>query len=143
MRGFSAIGLYQPKTPENVGSALRAAKCYGSSMLAVMGKRFKRASTDTFKQYRHMPVLEVEDLKAVIPFGAVPVAVELIEGAQSLAHYEHPKQAFYIFGPEDGSIPEHVLEWCRDKVYVPTNGCMNLAATVNVVLYDRMAKEKA
>jgi tRNA(Leu) C34 or U34 (ribose-2'-O)-methylase TrmL len=25
-------------------------------------------------------------------------------------------------------------------VYIPTTGCMNLAATVNVVLYDRMAK---
>ncbi len=25
-------------------------------------------------------------------------------------------------------------------VYIPTIGCMNLAATVNVVLYDRLAK---
>jgi tRNA(Leu) C34 or U34 (ribose-2'-O)-methylase TrmL len=25
-------------------------------------------------------------------------------------------------------------------VYIPTVGCMNLAATVNVVLYDRLAK---
>ena len=28
-----------------------------------------------------------------------------------------------------------------DKVvYVPTQGCMNLAASVNVILYDRLAK---
>jgi hypothetical protein len=26
-------------------------------------------------------------------------------------------------------------------VYIPTIGCMNLAATVNVLLYDRMAKQ--
>ena len=25
-------------------------------------------------------------------------------------------------------------------IYVPANGCMNLAATVNVMLYDRLAK---
>jgi tRNA(Leu) C34 or U34 (ribose-2'-O)-methylase TrmL len=25
-------------------------------------------------------------------------------------------------------------------VYVPTQGCMNLAASVNVILYDRLAK---
>jgi tRNA(Leu) C34 or U34 (ribose-2'-O)-methylase TrmL len=25
-------------------------------------------------------------------------------------------------------------------VYIPTTGCMNLAATVNVVLYDRLSK---
>ncbi len=27
-------------------------------------------------------------------------------------------------------------------VYVPTVGCMNLAASVNVVLYDRLAKQE-
>ena len=33
-----------------------------------------------------------------------------------------------------------MLSWCRDVVYIPTNGCMNLAACVNVVLYDRLSK---
>ena len=142
MRGFAAIGLYHPKPPENVGSALRASQCYGAAMLAVAGKRFKRASTDTFKTCRHMPVLEVEDLQLVIPHGCVPVAVDLIPGAQDLTEYKHPERAFYIFGPEDGTLGERILSWCRDVVYVPTNGCMNLAATVNVVLYDRAAKMK-
>lgn len=143
MRGFAAIGLDHPKTPENVGSALRACQCYGASMMAVAGKRFKRASTDTFQTYRHMPVLEVEDLKLVIPYDCVPVAVDLIPGAQCLTTYKHPERAFYIFGPEDGTLGERVLSWCRDVVYVPTDRCMNLAATVNVVLYDRAAKTKA
>ena len=29
----------------------------------------------------------------------------------------------------------------KDVVYVPTQGCMNLAASVNVILYDRLAKQ--
>lgn len=37
----------------------------------------------------------------------------------------------------------YAMNGCRDIIYVPTNGCMNLAATVNVILYDRMAKERA
>jgi tRNA(Leu) C34 or U34 (ribose-2'-O)-methylase TrmL len=57
-----------------------------------------------------------------------------------LPGYKHPERALYIFGPEDGTLGHDVLDWCRDVVYVPTNGCMNLAATVNVVLYDRMTK---
>jgi tRNA(Leu) C34 or U34 (ribose-2'-O)-methylase TrmL len=140
IRGYAAIGLSNPKTPVNVGSALRAGHCYGAAMLAVAGKRFKRASTDTFKTYRHMPVLEVEDLRLVIPFDCVPVAVELVSTAQSLVTYKHPERAFYIFGPEDGTLGHKVLSWCRDVIYIPTNNCMNLAATVNVVLYDRMLK---
>lgn len=52
----------------------------------------------------------------------------------------HPDRALYIFGPEDGSLDKEIRDWCEDVVYIPTTGCMNLAATVNVVLYDRMAK---
>src|SRR5690606_30290164 len=73
----------------------------------------------------------------------VPVAVDLLEGATPLCEYTHPERAFYIFGPEDGTLGKAVTSWCRDVVYIPTNYCMNLAATVNVVLYDRLAKQRA
>jgi tRNA C32,U32 (ribose-2'-O)-methylase TrmJ len=33
-----------------------------------------------------------------------------------------------------------VIDQADDVVYVPTVGCMNLAASVNVLLYDRLAK---
>ena len=42
--------------------------------------------------------------------------------------------------PQDGDISQQVLDKADAVVYVPTNGCMNLSATVNVVLYDRMTK---
>lgn len=63
-----------------------------------------------------------------------------MDDATSILEYEHPKQAFYIFGPEDGTLGKNTLNWCRDKIYIPTKQCMNLAATVHVVLYDRMLK---
>lgn len=140
MRGYAAIGLDNPKTPANVGSALRACGCYGASMLAVSGKRYKPAATDTMKQHRHMPLIMCDDLRTVIPYDCVPVAVDLVEDATPLQDYKHPERAFYIFGAEDGTLGERTLSWCRDKVFIPTKYCMNLAATVNVVLYDRLAK---
>jgi tRNA(Leu) C34 or U34 (ribose-2'-O)-methylase TrmL len=140
-KGFAAIGLHQPKDPLNVGEVLRAAGCYGAAMVAASGVRYHRARTDTQAAHRHLPLLTCDDLKAMIPHGAVPVAVDLVEGAQSLPSYKHPRSAFYVFGPEDGTLGLEVLSWCRDVVYVPTNYCMNLAATVNVVLYDRLAKQ--
>ena len=140
-RGFSAIGLAGPKTDSNVGSALRLAHNYGASMLAVSGTRCNfNAATNTTKTHRHMPAFQVDDLFSVIPHAAVPVAIEITDDARSLPDYVHPERAFYIFGPEDGSIPKHILERCRDVVKIPTNECMNLAATVAVVLYDRQTK---
>lgn len=138
-RGFCAIGLVNPKTGPNIGGVMRAVGVYGAALLVIQGDRFKRIPTDTMKSYRHTPVLNAP-LRDSIPFDCVPVAVDLVAGAKPLMGYQHPERAFYIFGPEDSTLGRETLAWCRDVVYVPTNGCMNLAAAVNVVLYDRMAK---
>ena len=134
-----AVGLDNPKTSINIGSALRAVNVYGGSMLAVSGHRYKVSATDTMSTHKEIPLIQVGNLHDAIPYNCVPVAVELVEGAQPLPEYEHPNNAFYVFGAEDATLGKRVLEWCRDVVYIPTNGCMNLAATVNVVLYDRLS----
>ena len=139
MRGYAAIGLFNPKTNANVGSALRAAGCFGAGLVAIQGERYRRAQTDTTAMYRHIPLIH-GSLHDLVPFDCVPVAVDLIDGARCLHSYSHPERAFYIFGPEDGTLGKAVTSWCRDVVYVPTRTCMNLAATVNVVLYDRQRK---
>ena len=140
MRGYCCVGLDNPKTPANIGSAMRAVGVYGAAFLAASGKRHRVGRTDASKHHKHIPFLLVNDLKTVVPYNCVPVAVDLIEGATPLQDYQHPERAFYIFGAEDNTLGERVLSWCRDIVIIPTNGCMNLAATVNVVLYDRLAK---
>ena len=143
MAGFAMIGLHRPKDPANVGGVMRAAMCYGASGVVVRGDRVRgttlKAPTDTCKAYRHIPIIR-SDIRSAIPFGAVPVAVDLVPDAESLADFIHPKQAFYIFGPEDGTLGREILDFCPRRVMIPTAYCMNLAATVNVVLYDRLAK---
>jgi tRNA(Leu) C34 or U34 (ribose-2'-O)-methylase TrmL len=141
VRGYCAVGLVNPKTGPNIGGVMRAVGIYGAALLVIEGDRFKRLPTDTMQSYRHTPVMHA-NLHASIPFDCVPVAVDLVPRAQSLIHYKHPERAFYIFGPEDSTLGERHLPWCRDVIYVPTNGCMNLAACVNVVLYDRMVKHR-
>ena len=138
-RGFAAIGLASPKTSHNVGSALRAAHAFGARLVAVEGARYRRAPTDTSSAWAALPLLHGE-LRSLIPFDCVPVAVELTPGAQSLVSYVHPARAFYVFGAEDHTLGRTHLAWCRDVVYVPSAVCLNLAACVNVVLYDRVAK---
>ena len=137
------IGLFNPKHPINVGSCLRAAKCFNVQFVVSTGRRYKRVASDTPNTPQHIPFFSsVENLKDYIPFNHVPVAVDLISTAKSIVDYQHPPQAFYIFGPEDGTLGNSITSWCRDIIYVPTVHCMNLAATVHVVLYDRMYKNE-
>lgn len=138
--GYAAVGLHNPKRRENVGGVLRAAFCFGAALVAIAGHRYRKQSTDTADTYRHIPLLQVDDLHTVIPYDCIPVAIERRSDAIPLPDYEHPERAFYIFGPEDGDLGPDVLNWCRDLVYIPSNHSINLAAVVNVVLYDRTAK---
>ena len=128
-----------------MGSVLRAAGCYQVSSIHYTGSRYDRASqfvTDTKNRYLNIAPSHVDDLIAVAKQGELKtVAVELVVGAIPLPDYEHPTQALYLFGPEDGSIDQATLNQCDAIVYIPTIGCMNLAATVNVVLYDRLSKQ--
>lgn len=142
MRGFSVVALTSPKSDVNVGGALRAAQCYGADLIVFSGNRIKRESTDTMAAWRHIPMLKVADVFDALPHDCVPVAVELLPDAVDLIEYKHPERAFYVFGPEDGTLGAATVSRCRDIVKVPTRMCMNLAATVNVILYDRLAKGK-
>ena len=141
-RGYFSIGLDNPKNNKNVGSVLRLAFNFDCSMVAVSGKRYKPSVTDTTKAFRSIPLLQNTSLKEVIPYDCVPVAVDLIPEAQSLLTYKHPERAFYIFGAEDSTLGERVLSFCRDKVFIDTRRCMNLAGAVGVVLWDRRLKRR-
>lgn len=139
-RGYCCIGLDNPKNSNNIGSVLRAAGIYNAAGVYIRGQRYKKSNTDTMKHYRHLPLICVDDLHSIIPYDCIPVAVDLVEGAIPLPEYKHPERAFYIFGAEDATLGSRVLSWCKDRIYVPMDGCMNLAASVNVILYDRFAK---
>jgi tRNA(Leu) C34 or U34 (ribose-2'-O)-methylase TrmL len=137
------VGLSNPKSPANVGSVMRAAGCYGVDGVRYSGKRYDRAmqyQTDTHNAASKIPLERVNSLIDNISPGIKIVCVEFALGATSLPEFIHPPQALYLFGPEDGSLSQEILDQADAVVYIPTVGCMNLAATVNVVLYDRLAK---
>ncbi len=137
------VALIKPKSPTNVGAVMRAAGCYHVRSVFYTGDRYDRAAefmTDTKNVFAKIPLIQVEDFTASVPPDTKIVCVELVLGATPLPDFQHPKKAFYIFGPEDGSINQALIDQADEVVYIPTEGCMNLAATVNVVLYDRLAK---
>ncbi|MCI2283295.1 RNA methyltransferase [Colwellia sp. MSW7] len=148
------IGLTNPKSPSNVGAVMRAAGCYCVEQVLYTGQRYANAakfngakhSTDTKNARDKIPLKpteefeNIESLRTFLPDNTKIICVDLVEGAIPLPHFNHPEKAVYIFGPEDGTISQSMINTADDVVYVPTVGCMNLAASVNVLLYDRLAK---
>ena len=145
-----AIILHNPKYPHNVGAAVRAASCFGSNLMVFTGERvsLEPKGIKGYRLPREERMKGYKDVKLVndnYPFNrfnkkVTPVAIELRENAESLPFFEHPKNAVYVFGPEDGSIPQIMLKHCHRFVVIPSKHCVNLAAAVYLTLYDRAAK---
>ncbi len=146
-----AVALINPKYPHKVGAALRACSCWGIGQLWWTGDRValnvprgeRLPREERMKGYRSVKMVRDDHVFDRFERGMVtPVAVELRLQAESLVTFEHPEDALYVFGPEDGSLPKPVRLLCHRFVVIPTHHCLNLAAAVNVVLYDRRFKRQ-
>lgn len=141
-----AIALVNPKFPHNVGSAVRAASCFGVKQVWWTGNRVKIDPSKRLPREERMKGYKDVTLRQYDYFydqfeDYTPVAIELRPNSESLTTFEHPKNPLYVFGPEDGSLSGIHLEKCHRYVVIPTRHCVNLAAAVYLVLYDRMVKE--
>jgi len=142
-----SVGLINPKSPHNVSSVIRTAGNFSVNSVFYTGKRYPRAlmrNPDLPDMHRKVgqaiPLTEVASILDALSESMKLVCVEFVENAISLPDYQHPENALYVFGPEDGSMSQEIVNEADDVVYIPTIKSMNLAATVNVVLYDRLAK---
>lgn len=140
-----AIILSNPKYSANVGAAVRAASCFGAKQVWWTGNRFNLEEGDRLPREERMKGYKDVELRQFDrPFehfpNAVPVAIELLPNSENLIDFIHPENAVYVFGPEDGSIAPVVRRFCHRFVSIPSKHCLNLAAAVYIVLYDRAIK---
>lgn len=148
----TAIALTNPKYPHNVGSAIRAASCWGFDKLIWTGDRvphpqewinceefqqYRMPREERMKGYKEVELIRTDRFKDIIAEGYTPIAVEVMEEAENLFDFEHPENPMYIFGPEDGGLDRKVLLHCHRFVRIPTQHCLNLACAINVVLSHR------
>ena len=139
------IGLTNPKSATNVGAVMRAAGCFSVDRVFYSGTRYDRSvklNTDTKKINSIIPLQHVDDFQMAVCKETKIICIDLVVGATPLPNFVHPKNAIYIFGPEDGTIKQNIIDAADDVVYIPTKGCLNLAASVNILLYDRLVKSK-
>lgn len=137
------IGVEHAKSGVNIGTLLRSAVNFGAAFVFTVGRRYRKQASDTVQATGRIPVFHYRTWDAyreAAPFGWIPIAVELADGAGCLTRFVHPKQCVYLLGPEDGSIDKEALAMCKYVVKIPSNGCLNLAVAGSIVMYDRIAK---
>lgn len=144
--GYCEVVLDRGRNTLNLGTIWRTCGNMGVAGTGQIGQRYKRESSDTIDAWRILPhrvYLSAEEWYQTLPYAAQTVAVELTPDAVPLTDFQHPKQAVYVFGPEDGSVQDAVLNRCQFKVQIPMHGqgnCLNQSQAVAMVLWDRQLK---
>jgi tRNA(Leu) C34 or U34 (ribose-2'-O)-methylase TrmL len=143
-----AVVLEDPKYPRNVGYVLRSAFNYGIRQIWITGDRvplqasesYRLPREERFKEYRVVD-LRAHDRPLNHYASNVPViGVELVAGAMPITYFEHPENAVYVFGAEDGGISKAMRVRCHQFIFLPTISCLNLAMAVTATLSDRLQK---
>ena len=139
-RGYFEIGIYNGKTPANLGTLWRSAFQLGAAGIFIIGNRFHRQSADTVKAWRHVPLREYSDFDHFLscrPYDCFLVGVEM--GGRPLAEYRHPERAIYLLGAEDGGLPKSVVEKCNSCISIETSRTesYNVAVAGSIVMYHR------
>ena len=144
---YHAVGIYGPKTEDNVGSLWRSALQMGAAFIFTINARFplQRLKTDTLQTHCRIPYIPHDKWSNFVeaaPLGAKWVAVEM--GGEPLDSFEHPERALYILGSEDTGLPQSVIDACHERVALPSvrYSSYNVAVAGSIVLYDRLAKER-
>lgn len=143
-RGYFGIGVYHPKTQENIGTLWRHAKLYGADFIFTIGHRYKKQASDTSNTSLHIPLynyVDYQDFKDHLPYNCPVVCVELAENAQSLPEVNHPERAVYLLGAEDHGIPSEILKG-KQIIQIPSvePQSMNVSVSGTLIMYDRFIK---
>ena len=143
-----AIALNNPKYAANVGMAVRLAACWGFKQVWWSGDRVtldveqkqRLPREERMKGYEDVSMIQHDYFFDQMPGCVEPVAIEVSESSQLLTNFEHPTNALYVFGPEDGSINKAYLRHCHYFVQIPSRHCLNLATAIATILWDRYYK---
>lgn len=142
-----AVVMVNTKHGMNAARALRNCAAYGVPQLWLTGDRWAQGWTkrlpreERMKGYGTVDVYRCDQPLRAFSRYITPVAVEVMEHAENLAFFQHPANPVYVFGPEDGSLPDWARRNCHRHVIIPTRHCLNLGDAVATVLYDRHAKK--
>ena len=140
MKGWFAIGVYRPKTIENLGTLWRSARNFGAAYIFTIGHRYKKQASDTTHTWQSTPLFQYPDFGTFLasrPTDCPIIGVEQSETSCALDGFTHLPRSIYLLGAEDNGLPPTIQEKCQAIVHISTPMCLNVAVAGSIVMYAR------
>lgn len=144
---MKSVAMIRTKHWNNAFSVMRTANGLGFDKVyvvdLVMGRppKMNRRKIDMDRHPHDMfELLTMEVfMEKIIPNYNV-VSMELTDEAQNLADFEWPENPLIVVGPENGNIPDKILE-SGQQIKVPMPGvvnCFNVACAASIAMWDQV-----
>ena len=146
MKGYFGIGVENVSKAMNAGAVMRTAHAFGANFSFFVGGPLNKHEirlSDTSNTENSLPTYHFDSVDNLnLPKGCQLVGVELLNDAEYLPSFRHPRLAAYILGSERYGLSKNILKKCDKIIKVPTKFSLNLALTGGIVLYDRLISLK-
>lgn len=140
---YFGIGVFRPKTEENVGSLWRTAFVLGAQFIFVIDSKYRKKSSDVLKVWSRIPLFQFQTIEAfleTVPYSCKVIGVEMDEKAIPIQNFVHPERAVYLLGSEDHGLTKELKNKCHEMVQLPGESSLNVAAAGSIVIFDRINK---
>jgi len=140
---YFGIGVYRPKTWENIGTLWRTAYIYKASFIFVIEAKYKKKSSDVLKVWSKIPLFQYETSEAFlasVPYSCKVVGIELDDKATPIKDFVHPDRALYLLGSEDNGLPKSLKKNCQELICLPGAVSLNVAVAGSIAVFDRINK---
>jgi len=139
-KGFCGIGVFMPKTKENIGTLIRSAKMFKADFVFMIGERYV-SQCSAVKLDIKIPIFYFKDFETFcecMPPVEKYTCIELTENSKSLSKYKHRDKGIYILGSEDNGLPKEILESDRcEFIEIEGDSSLNVSVAGSIVLYHR------
>jgi tRNA G18 (ribose-2'-O)-methylase SpoU len=142
LRGYFGIGVEGISKSVNVGTLMRTAHAFGAGFVFTVGAVYSEregGKSDTSDTTGQVPFYGFPDVAGmVLPESCDLVGIELLNDADALPSFRHPRRAAYVLGPERGILSPEMIERCAYTVKIPMRFSVNLGIAGAIVMYDRL-----
>ena len=146
VKGYFGIGVENVSKAMNAGAVMRTAHAFGANFSFFVGGPLDKKEirlSDTSKTENSLPTYFYDKPADIqLPKGCKLVGIELLDDADHLPSFRHPRLAAYILGSERLGLSKNIISKCDYVIKVPTKFSLNLALTGGIVLYDRLTSMK-
>jgi tRNA (cytidine/uridine-2'-O-)-methyltransferase len=146
------IALFEPEIPQNTGTILRIADCFGVHLHIVEpcgfifgGKHMKRASMDYLQTVQYSMYNNFEEFQQHVNNNNLRLVLATTKASEKYYDFSFASNDIILFGKETSGLPNYIHNLTPYKIFVPMQlgkRSLNIAVSCGIIVSEAVKQLK-